>query len=350
MRILISLGFLFASILYTGVLIVQPAWGNDLKATLESEVAWISSGMELLHPEKGTIQGDGNLAMTGNSSAYPDFKDRSKEKNSDYSARKKITAERKYANAGFITTDLNPVGTIVKLFDQKLGASGPEEVYVDIGKRQGIEKGDRFTVYSSDRYIYHPVLKGKGLFDKTEEYTRRTGFVSRKILTNPGKPIGHRVVIQGVIEIIEAGDEVSSASVEKAYGSIETGHLLTPYKKFEDQTSALPTTDKSIEGYVVASQGDKIGLKYDDIIYIDRGWDDNVRPGDHFEVYTIPQFEEDTWYKELIPTKKPLLPSVLGEIKIIDTQKKTATAIIVKSQLDMAVGNPIRFKRTDHPG
>jgi hypothetical protein len=39
-----------------------------------------------------------------------------------------------------------------------------------------------------------------------------------------------------------------------------------------------------------------------------------------------------------------------GEIKIIDTQKKTATAIIVKSRIDIEMGNQIQFKRFNHPG
>lgn len=291
MKMLISLGFLFVSVLHVGVFVTSPAWGNDLKTTLE----------------------------------------------------------KKYANAGFIALDLVPVGTITQLSEQRLATSGPDEIYVDIGKRQGIKKGDRFTVYSLDRYIYHPVLQGDSMFEKLGEYSRRNGY-EHKIVPHPGKPMGHRVVIRGVIEITEAGDEVSSARAVKAYDSIETGHLLTPYKKFEDRTAALSETDKSIEGYIVASKGDRIGLADDDIVYIDKGWEDNVRPGDYFEVYTIPQAEEDTWYKALISKKKPLLPFVQGEIKIIDTQKKTATAIVVKSRTDIVIGNPIRFKHSHHPG
>ncbi|MBC8286239.1 MAG: hypothetical protein H8E42_02060 [Nitrospinae bacterium] len=291
MKMLISLGFLFVSILHAGVFVTPPAWGNDLKTVFE----------------------------------------------------------KKYANAGFIASDLVPVGTIIQLSEQRLTTSGPDEIFVDIGKRQGIKKGDRFTVYSLDRYIYHPVLQVGGMFARAEKYTRRTGYPSREIMSNPGKPVGHRVVIQGVIEIIESGDKVSSARAVKSYDSIETGHLLTPYKKFEDQTAAFPETDKSIEGYIVASKGDRIGLKDDDIVYIDKGWEDNVRSGDYFEVYTIPTLEKNIWYK-LEPEKTPLLPFVQGEIKIIDTQKKTATAIVVKSRTDIVIGNPIRFKHSHHPG
>jgi hypothetical protein len=41
---------------------------------------------------------------------------------------------------------------------------------------------------------------------------------------------------------------------------------------------------------------------------------------------------------------------MVGEIKVIATQKKTATAIVVKSKIDMEIGNSIRFKRSHHPG
>ena len=105
--------------------------------------------------------------------------------------------------------------------------------------------------------------------------------------------MGHRVLIHGVLEITQPGDKVSYARVVKSYESIESGHLLTPYKKFADQTSAFSETDKSIEGYIVASKGDKIGIMYDGIIYIDKGWEDEVRSGDHFEVYSIPKIEEN---------------------------------------------------------
>ena len=43
--------------------------------------------------------------------------------------------------------------------------------------------------------------------------------------------------------------------------------------------------------------------------------------------------------------KTPLLPDVLGELNIVKTDKKTATAVIVQNNYDMQVGNKIRSKR-----
>ncbi len=315
MKTQISLGFLLFSILYAGV--VPMAWGNDSMATPANEVARKS---------------DRVVASGYNSYLTP----------------KKNGMGVKYANAGFIVSDLAPVGTIVKLFDNKLATSGPDEIFVELGKRQGVERGDRFTVYSLARYVYHPVLPGRG-FEKLGEYSRRVGYGSKDLISHPGKPIGHQVMIRGVIEITEVGDKVSYARVVKAYESIESGHLLMPYQKLENPTPVATETDKTIEGYIVAAKRDKIGLMNDDVIYIDKGWDDQVRPGDHFEVYSIPTIEENVWYKPG-PKTTALLPYVLGKIKVIATQKKTATAIVVKSRLDMQIGDKIRFKRSNHPG
>ncbi len=315
MKTQISLGFLLFSILFAGA--VPMAWGNDSTATLANEVARKSD----------------RLATSGYNS---------------YLTPKKNGMGMKYANAGFIVADLAPAGTIVKLFDQKLATSGPDEIFVELGKRQGVEKGDRFTVYSLARYVYHPVLPGRG-FEKLGEYSRRIGYGSKDLKSHPGKPLGHRVLIRGVIEITEVGDKVSSARVVKAYESIESGHLLMPYQELENPTPVATETDKSIEGYIVAAKRDKISLGYDDVVFIDKGGDDQVRPGDYFEVYSISTIEENIWYKRE-PKTTMLLPYMLGKIKVIATQKKTATAIVVKSRLDMKIGDKIRFQRSNHPG
>ncbi len=342
MKMRISLGFLLVSVLYVGAFEVLPAWGKDLDVTFANEVAGITPDMEVVAAEKGRLLQTGNRAYS--------------------SPEKESLTENKYVNAGFIVSDSAPVGTVIKLFEQKLGASESDEIFIDIGKREGVEKGDRFTVYSLDRYIYHPVLPGQGL-DKVTQYTRRNGYTHENFLPHPGKPVGHRVLIRGVLEITEPGDKVSYARVVKTYESIEPGHLLTPYKEYSNPALAPAETDKTIEGYIVASKGDNIGIMSNAFIYIDKGWDDQVRPGDHFEVYSIPYIEEDAWYKwepesktpfslgEIVkPKKTPLLPVVLGEIKVIATQKKTATAIVLKSRIDMKIGNLIRFKRSHHPG
>ena len=63
-----------------------------------------------------------------NSGSYPNFNNLSKTKSLDYSVRKKITVEKKNANVRFIVSGLVPVGMVTKLFEDKLGTRGPDEI------------------------------------------------------------------------------------------------------------------------------------------------------------------------------------------------------------------------------
>ena len=75
-----------------------------------------------------------------------------------------------------------------------------------------------------------------------------------------------------------------------------------------------------LEGYIVATKLNKIGVGITDIIYINKGWEDGVNANDVFEVYQIPEIEKKTWY-QIGFEKLPLLPDILGELKIVKTEK-----------------------------
>ena len=237
-----------------------------------------------------------------------------------------------------------PVGKVLKLFDNKLAATGPEKIAIDIGRKQGLELGDKFTVYSKERVIYHPV---QGSQRQLLRYERpRAGFAHNELLSTTGKPLGSQILIHGVLEVTEVGDSTSYAKVLMAYDDINLGALLTPYQEIVEPLFAN-SGNQFMEGYIIATKIDKIGVGAEDIVYIDKGWEDGVHAGDVFEVYQIPIIEKKAWYQigSIGLEETPLPPDVLGEIKIVKTQKKTATAVIVQINYDMHVGNQIRSER-----
>ena len=122
-------------------------------------------------------------------------------------------------------------------------------------------------------------------------------------------------MIHGELEVIEVGDTTSYTNVLMAYDEINLGALLTPYQEVTEPLSAN-SGNKFLEGYIVATKLDKMGVGITDIVCIDKGWENGVHAGDIFEVYYIPGIE-----------------------------KKTATAVIVQNNYDMHVGNKIRSKR-----
>ena len=319
--------------------LTQTVWSEDLQISFENEVAGITSGMTLLPHTTGNLdqpETETGKSWNSNSAHVSDI--------ALAESRRNLRADP-YASAGFISNNMVPVGKVSKVFNDKLATTGPEKLFIDIGRQQGLELGDKFTVYSQEQIIYHPVY---GL-DKKEiwRYERpRSGFAHNEIWSSAGKPLGYRIMIRGVLEVTEVGDTVSYAKVLKAYEDIKPGELLTPYQEFSEPLSAN-SDDNFMEGYIVATKLDKIGVGITDIVYIDKGLEDGVHAGDVFEVYYIPEIEKKTWYQigSIGLDKTPLLPDVLGELKIVKTEKKTATAVIVQNNYDMHVGNKIRTKR-----
>ncbi|MEK9628519.1 MAG: hypothetical protein VW455_05820 [Nitrospinota bacterium] len=342
---------IFVSIQTLGIISgVKNASGDDLHLSFENEVAGITPGMVILPKATGSLQQPGSHS-TESKASKPGHSNKNqidKEK-----SRKKI-GEDFYANAGFISKNMVPVGKVAKLFDNKLGTSGPEKVFIDLGRRQGVETGDKFTVYSKERFIHHPVLGIKGEFLGLKKewwaerpHSKQDGFAPKGIWERQGKPLGNRIVIRGVLEVYEVGDEFSYANVIKSYEDIKPGEFLIPYQEnlepFMDNSS-----DRNIEGYIVATKGDRIGVGLTDIVYVDKGWQEGVHAGQVFEVYRIAEIVKKKWWHKFGAygtVRTPLLPEVLGELKIVNTQKHTATGVIVMNHYDMHVGNKIRIKR-----
>ena len=123
MRIAILL--IFVSIQTLGVFSgARIAMGNDLHVSFENEVAGITPGMVILPKATGSLQQPGSHSSRSKTSK-PNHGD----KNHKDKSRKK-NAEDFYANAGFISKSMVPVGKVAKLFDNKLGTSGPEKVFI----------------------------------------------------------------------------------------------------------------------------------------------------------------------------------------------------------------------------
>ncbi len=334
MRIVIFL--IFVSIHAVGSF-PQTAWSEGLQVVLENEVAGLTPGMTLL--QKTT----GNLDQPNNETGKPRGANSIRASNVALAESRKKLRANPYARAGFISKNLTHVGKVLKVLGNKLATTGPEKLFIDIGRQQGLESGDKFTVYSQERYIYHPVLPPSVANIESRKYQRRVGFAYKEYFSSLGKPMGHVIMIRGVLQVTEVGETTSYANILKAYEGIKPGEFLIPYQETVEPVFA-GTQNRTLDGYIVATKEDRIGVGVTDIVYIDKGWGDGVRVGEIFEVYHIPELMKDVWYK-WNPERTPLLPDVLGELKIVKTEKNTATAVIVQNNYDMQVGNKIRTKR-----
>jgi len=263
-------------------------------------------------------------------------------------------SKKAIALAGYIINKEIDVGSIVKILNNTLTVSENETVFIDIGKEKGVKKGDRFTIFSNERIIYDPVKtimgthRGSKIFSKPFDYwgkmrnseNRELGQVRPSFDVPEKEIIGILIQILGFLEVTEPLEGYSQAIIKRAHNDIQMGDLLMPYSEAEVPEKPSKKSNKNIEGLLIAFKEERVTGVAGDIIYIDRGSDDNVETGDFFEAYNIPTLKRMYGNEEKIQT---FPPHVIGKIQIISTQKNNSSAVILYSENDFALGQKLRY-------
>ena len=249
----------------------------------------------------------------------------------------------KLKQIGFILPFSEYESTVIENLENRRISSTGDYIFVDL-KDMKPEPGDLLTVLSRNRLIMHPVYMS-GEKEKIPFSERRMGEGYDDLDTPLGIEMGHIVEISGLIEIVEVGEEFSKAIIKETYWDIKQGDLLVPYRDTEypetrKEAQALPKK----EGYLLAFRDEKDAAGYGDIAYIDMGKNENVIPGDHFEVFMTPTHTIKALWPEYRDRKIPMMRHLVGEVQVMSVQNETATVIVVESYNQLRPGNQIIFK------
>ncbi|MCJ7664768.1 MAG: LysM peptidoglycan-binding domain-containing protein, partial [Desulfobacterales bacterium] len=161
-------------------------------------------------------------------------------------------------SAGFITDKMEGIGKIVAAKVDRLQLVAEDEIYINFQKGVSVQKGDQFTIFRVGDPIEHPVIK-------------------KKI-------VGRKVLILGTAVITKTAEgQAQTALITRSYDAMERGDGVTPYFAPREEL-AVGTMEKPLYGWIVASQRDKLELVEGDVVYIDLGEDDHIRPGHTFQV------------------------------------------------------------------
>jgi hypothetical protein len=219
-----------------------------------------------------------------------------------------LSYRRLYETAGFIGGSYDSFGMIVEgeITGQK-SFSAVDVVFINRTIADGLRPGDQYYVFhADDSEVSHPVT---------------------------GKAMGSKVLVDGVIEVIEPGTKFSRAKIIRSYNSIRPGFRLRQYE--DSKVPAIdmdkPIAEKGVEGIVLSSKDRKNSYGTGDVIYLDKGKKDFVEVGDLFEM--IAQAKD----------AKESPERVLGRVRILAVEEETATAIIVASTQSSRVGDTVRY-------
>ena len=208
--------------------------------------------------------------------------------------------------AGFITDEKGlDLGKIIKTYP----TSGEENIEVVLGEKVDLNKGTADGIFVGNRY---------------------TIFKWGKKVRGYGKVVR----IKGILKIIEAGTELSTAILLETYESIQKGDYFMDYDPPMPLEGEVHPVALPIEGKVIAFKGAQEIVKPYSVVYITPG-EGEVKPGDVFLIYELRKGAEEE--------KAPIVP--LGKIQIVYIKDRTASGYItsIMGNMDLRVGEEIRL-------
>lgn len=184
-------------------------------------------------------------------------------------------------------------------------------VYVTGGPATGLVAGETYLVVQPTQIVNHPVT---------------------------GRTMGRQYDYIGQVRILCTEDTRSRAMVVQACREIPVGSRLKPIPQLPIPIARIPDVrawcdapSGKTSGYIVESRDWELGLVEGNLVQIDLGRDDALQPGDFLTV-TRPSDRRD----------QPDL--ILGQIGVLTTEARTATAIVLQARREMFIGDKVELR------
>jgi hypothetical protein len=202
------------------------------------------------------------------------------------------------------------MGTILSSEPPKILLGEGDIVYTNVGSKDGVQPGDKFTIFRTSKPVLHPLT---------------------------GREVGYKVAILGELEILEIlGERHSSAKITNSFREITRGARIRPSEPFVKEVVLKKGAEK-LEGSIVETLNNIELSGRGDIVYIDVGEDNAVVPGHTFSIYKLPRtaFDPDAGTTVVIPG------ALVGKLVVLKVQKEASTAIILESARQIEKGDTV---------
>jgi hypothetical protein len=185
-------------------------------------------------------------------------------------------------------------------------------VYLDGGRASGLAPGMVLEAVQPNREVYHPVT---------------------------GDRFGRYYETQGRVRVLSVQDDGAIAEIIQSCDGMVVGVALRPYQAepvpLARRTPLRPVNDPTFEDLtdapvVLTTPQSLVSIGQDHVVFIDRGTEADVQPGDMFTVYRL--------------NRKGGPPIVLGEIAILTSRPRSATAKVLESRYPIYEGDRLERK------
>ncbi|HZD12955.1 MAG TPA: hypothetical protein VE177_05490, partial [Candidatus Binatus sp.] len=166
-------------------------------------------------------------------------------------------------------------------------------LYLRLKNPDDVVLGDLFTIYRRPHKVFHPIT---------------------------GQYLGYLVNRLAVVQVSQIDKNLTTVQVVRAYAAVSPGDPVMRFVLPTDEGAAVDQPSANdVEGRVVdfqSNMGVMNLVAQRNIVYVDRGREDGVRPGDRMDV---------------VRTGGSLPQRLVGELKVLSVEDRTATGLITKS-------------------
>lgn len=191
-------------------------------------------------------------------------------------------------------------GIIIGAHNDRVITGMDDIVYTDLGAEKGVRGGEKYTVFSDAGPVSHPV---------TNEI------------------MGNKIIPLGTVQLTDVERKSSRAIITSTFKEISPGAYLLPQENGRPHEIPLRMTSRNLKGYIIESQSGTQGIAAGDVVFIDLGSSQGIEVGNL--LYIVRDVALDM---SLTQGRVERLPQeLLGALVILETGKRTATALVVKS-------------------
>ncbi|MGD2080074.1 MAG: LysM peptidoglycan-binding domain-containing protein [Nitrospirota bacterium] len=196
---------------------------------------------------------------------------------------------------GYIAWEVPHEGEIVGSPGRRIVLGNDDEVYITGAEAPRV--GDRYYILRGTNEVEHP-----------EDYS----------------DMGTLVRVRGILEVTRVGERDVTARIERTFDSVTIGDRLERFYTVPSVILTGEARQPDVEGLVVASANMRVLSGMLQFVYINKGKNDGLMPGD------------------MIATLAPGTPDrANGVLRVISTRDETATLIVEKSLFDVSIGDKV---------
>ena len=195
----------------------------------------------------------------------------------------------------------------------KIDLSTGDIVYVDGGEAAGLFPGDLYTVVVPQEKVIHP---------------------------ESNRVMGRFYNYVGRVRVLSVQEDSGIAEIVHSCMPVRIGAALKP---FEEEPVPLarrgamvgvndPVDAASLDGspVIVRSESNVVSLGQDHVVYMDRGFEDEVTPGDIYTIYRL--------------NREGLPPVPIGELGVLSVQSSSSVGKILESRYTVRIGDRLELK------